>query len=196
MYPNFPPSLCISLVSGEQPPTLREEESWSAEFCEFVRCCLRKNPEERPDSTALTHDKFLVSRSLSRIDILPLLNSRASTGQTTVSANIETKNGQQHHASSSSSTIDDTLVVKQMHSLNTGTVSAPADVSAPVKDVTRPQNDANERSLDGTLVLHGTEGTVVHGTEGTVRCLSNGTGGQNRAAVSYTHLTLPTMLWV
>ena len=57
--PSHFPCQAIYMIPTKPPPTVKEPEKFSPEFCDFISKCLVKNPEERPSATALLQHKFL-----------------------------------------------------------------------------------------------------------------------------------------
>jgi serine/threonine protein kinase len=49
----------LFLIANNPPPTLTHKEHWSEEFNDFIAQCLQKEPNERPNATALLSHPFL-----------------------------------------------------------------------------------------------------------------------------------------
>ena len=56
---SLPPLQAIFMIPTKPPPSVKEPDKFSPEFCDFISKCLVKNPEERPSATALLQHKFL-----------------------------------------------------------------------------------------------------------------------------------------
>lgn len=52
--------------SGFKPPVLKEKVKWSAEFHNFVKVALTKNPKKRPPAVRLLQHAFLQGGHLNR----------------------------------------------------------------------------------------------------------------------------------
>jgi serine/threonine kinase 3 len=57
-YADVHPMRAIFMIPTKPPPSVKEPEKFSPEFCDFISKCLVKNPEERPSATALLQQKF------------------------------------------------------------------------------------------------------------------------------------------
>jgi len=53
----------LFLIANNPPPTLTHKEHWSEEFNDFIAQCLKKEPNERPNATALLSHPFLKKAS-------------------------------------------------------------------------------------------------------------------------------------
>lgn len=51
---SLPPVKATLLITTRPPPELSNENKWSSDFVDFVRCCLIKDPEKRPSALQLS----------------------------------------------------------------------------------------------------------------------------------------------
>ena len=51
---SIPPVKATLLITTRPPPELANENKWSSDFVDFVRCCLIKDPEKRPSALTLS----------------------------------------------------------------------------------------------------------------------------------------------
>lgn len=58
-YAEVHPMRAIFMIPTKPPPTLKQSDSFSNEFSDFISRCLVKSPEERPSATALLQHKFI-----------------------------------------------------------------------------------------------------------------------------------------
>jgi len=58
-YMEFPPLRSLFLISTRGIPELKELDKWSPEFKDFVKLCLRTDPEERPNAETLLKHEFI-----------------------------------------------------------------------------------------------------------------------------------------
>jgi len=58
-YMEFPPLRSLFLISTRGIPELKELDRWTPEFKDFVKLCLRTDPEERPNAEALLKHDFI-----------------------------------------------------------------------------------------------------------------------------------------
>jgi len=58
-YMEFPPLRALFLITTKGIPELKDHGKWSAEFKDFVRRCLDKEPETRPEAADLLKHPFL-----------------------------------------------------------------------------------------------------------------------------------------
>jgi serine/threonine protein kinase len=49
----------IFVIPTSPPPTPKTPSKWSAEFNDFIACCVRKDPDERPRSSKLLEHPFI-----------------------------------------------------------------------------------------------------------------------------------------
>uniref|UniRef100_A0A6Q2WQW2 Mitogen-activated protein kinase kinase kinase kinase n=1 Tax=Esox lucius TaxID=8010 RepID=A0A6Q2WQW2_ESOLU len=66
-------ALMVMSKSNYQPPKLKEKTKWSADFHNFVKICLTKNPRKRPTAEKLLEHPF-VSQLLTRTLFIELLD--------------------------------------------------------------------------------------------------------------------------
>lgn len=52
-HSNVHPMRAIFMIPNSPAPTLPDPSQWSADFNDFLRCCLKKNPSERPSASEL-----------------------------------------------------------------------------------------------------------------------------------------------
>jgi len=71
-YMDFPPLRALFLITTKGIPPLKEEDKWTPSFRSFVNKSLEKEPEKRPDSTALLAHPFLAA-SCSGLDLVPAI---------------------------------------------------------------------------------------------------------------------------
>ncbi len=57
-------ALFLMSKSGFKPPVLKEKIKWTAEFHNFVKVALTKNPKKRPPAVRLLQHPFLAGYSL------------------------------------------------------------------------------------------------------------------------------------
>lgn len=64
-HSNVHPMRAIFAIPNSDPPTLPDPSQWSADFNDFLKVCLVKNPEKRPTATELlkTHPFILKAKS-------------------------------------------------------------------------------------------------------------------------------------
>lgn len=64
-HSNVHPMRAIFAIPNSDPPTLPDPSQWSADFNDFLKVCLVKNPEKRPSATELlkTHPFILKAKS-------------------------------------------------------------------------------------------------------------------------------------
>jgi len=61
-HSNVHPMRAIFMIPNSPPPTLRHTTEWSANFHNFLRKCLQKDPTKRPSATELLHsDPFVMN---------------------------------------------------------------------------------------------------------------------------------------
>lgn len=53
------PVQAIFMIPNSPPPTLPDPSHWSDDFNDFLRCCLQKNPEQRPSAADLLRTVWL-----------------------------------------------------------------------------------------------------------------------------------------
>eukprot|EP00767_Chilomastix_cuspidata_P005293 gnl/Chilomastix_cuspidata/550.p1 GENE.gnl/Chilomastix_cuspidata/550~~gnl/Chilomastix_cuspidata/550.p1 ORF type:complete len:460 (-),score=195.64 gnl/Chilomastix_cuspidata/550:395-1774(-) len=58
-YLDVPPLRAVFLVVTQPPATLKHPERWSANFRDFIKQCLQKNPAARPSAEELLRHPFL-----------------------------------------------------------------------------------------------------------------------------------------
>lgn len=59
---NIHPMRAIFMIPNSPPPTLPDPSQWSDEFNDFLRTCLQKDPEKRPDAMTLLRKHPFVTR--------------------------------------------------------------------------------------------------------------------------------------
>lgn len=65
---NIHPMRALFMIPNNPPPTLPNPQNWSNEFKDFVKVCLNKNPDKRPDATTLLKKHpFIVKAGSTRI---------------------------------------------------------------------------------------------------------------------------------
>jgi len=57
-HSKIPPLRLMMVIPNQDPPSL-DSKKYSAEFCDFVKICLTKDPEERPSIKDLLSHKFI-----------------------------------------------------------------------------------------------------------------------------------------
>ena len=65
-------ALFLMSKSGFKPPVLKEKTKWSADFHNFVKVALTKNPKKRPPAVRLLQHSFLQGIYLKKSKILNL----------------------------------------------------------------------------------------------------------------------------
>lgn len=58
-YMEFPPLRALFLITTKGIPELKDQAKWSNEMKDFVRRCLDKEPETRPEAADLLKHPFL-----------------------------------------------------------------------------------------------------------------------------------------
>jgi serine/threonine protein kinase len=58
-YMEYPPLRALFLITTKGIPDLKETESWSPEFKDFLKQCIIKEPAQRPEGKALLAHPFL-----------------------------------------------------------------------------------------------------------------------------------------
>jgi len=58
-YMEFPPLRALFLITTKGIPDLKDQNKWSPEFKDFVKKCLDKEPDSRPDASDLLKHPFL-----------------------------------------------------------------------------------------------------------------------------------------
>jgi len=74
-YSDMHPMRVIFVIPSRPPPTMTNPEQWSPELNDFVKKCLLKNPNERPDATTLLAHPFLKTVS-KKNPLKPLLKEQ------------------------------------------------------------------------------------------------------------------------
>ena len=52
-YMEFPPLRALFLITTKGIPDLKKPQNWSEDFRDFLRCCLIKDYDDRPDTDQL-----------------------------------------------------------------------------------------------------------------------------------------------
>jgi len=73
-YMEFPPLRALFLITTKGIPELKDQAKWSPEFKDFVRRCLEKEPETRPDAAEMLKHPFL-KRSSAASDIVRVVQA-------------------------------------------------------------------------------------------------------------------------
>jgi serine/threonine protein kinase len=60
---NYHPMRALFMIPNNDPPTLPNPERWSPEFHDFVRVCLQKDPNKRPEAGALLKNHPFIQRA-------------------------------------------------------------------------------------------------------------------------------------
>jgi len=68
------PMRAIFLIPQSDPPTLPEPSKWSAEFHDFLKVCLVKNPSERPSAEFLLSNHPFITKSKNKALISALVD--------------------------------------------------------------------------------------------------------------------------
>jgi len=58
-YMDYPPLRALFHITTQGIPDLKETNKWSSEFVDFIKCCLKQNPKDRPKSVDLLTHSFL-----------------------------------------------------------------------------------------------------------------------------------------
>jgi len=58
-YMDYPPLRALFHITTQGIPDLKETDKWSSEFTDFIKCCLKQNPKDRPKSVDLLTHPFL-----------------------------------------------------------------------------------------------------------------------------------------
>eukprot|EP00026_Physarum_polycephalum_P018182 Phypoly_transcript_19680.p1 GENE.Phypoly_transcript_19680~~Phypoly_transcript_19680.p1 ORF type:complete len:124 (+),score=27.99 Phypoly_transcript_19680:263-634(+) len=66
-FAEFPPLKTLFMITTQDLPPLKNPDSWTYEFKDFLNICLRKNPAERQDARQLLGHAFL-NKACSRED--------------------------------------------------------------------------------------------------------------------------------
>ena len=64
----------IFLIPNSEPPTLKEPHKWSADFHDFLRVCLQKNPDKRPSASELLQVHPFLTRAKGKHVIAALVD--------------------------------------------------------------------------------------------------------------------------
>jgi len=130
----------IFVIPKSDPPTLKDKTKWSKDFNDFLKICLVKDPEKRPDASTLFEHPF-VSKSKSRSVIaelvklcLPKIDDIRSNLGNISSTGTMTKVGTVNYDEEKSATI-----VKQQQTTttgNTGTMVKTGPQHIPIPDTT------------------------------------------------------------
>jgi serine/threonine protein kinase len=73
-YMEFPPLRALFLITTKGIPELKEPDRWSPEFRDFVRQCLIKTVEDRPDASQLLKHPFL-QKVCSPAEVVPAIEA-------------------------------------------------------------------------------------------------------------------------
>ena len=71
-YMEFPPLRALFLITTKGIPDLKDPAKWSPEFRDFVKSCLVKDVEDRPDASALLKHPFLLKACPAK-DLVPAI---------------------------------------------------------------------------------------------------------------------------
>ncbi|CAI5455927.1 unnamed protein product [Caenorhabditis angaria] len=75
-YSDIHPMRAIFMIPTKPPPTFKKPEEWSAEFVDFIKCCLVKKPDERKSAQKLTEHPFILAAP--GCDVLQIMIKDAS----------------------------------------------------------------------------------------------------------------------
>jgi len=70
-YMDYPPLRALFMITTQGIPDLKEPESWSSHFKDFVSVCLMKDPNDRPSAEKLLEHPFL-SKPCSAAELVKL----------------------------------------------------------------------------------------------------------------------------
>jgi len=73
-HSNVHPMRAIFMIPNSDPPTLPDPSKWSADFNDFLKVCLVKNPEKRPTATALLQAHPFILKAKSKAIIAQLVD--------------------------------------------------------------------------------------------------------------------------
>jgi len=71
-YMEFPPLRALFLITTKGIPDLRKPQNWSEDFRDFLRCCLIKDYDDRPDAEQLLKHPFL-KKACDKSTLLPII---------------------------------------------------------------------------------------------------------------------------
>jgi len=73
-HSNVHPMRAIFLIPNSDPPTLPDPSAWSADFNDFLKVCLVKNPDKRPSATELLQSHPFILKAKSKAIIAQLVD--------------------------------------------------------------------------------------------------------------------------
>lgn len=56
---NLHPMHALLKIRTSEPPVLKDESKWPPSFIDFIKWCLQRNPEDRPDAQDLLKHEFI-----------------------------------------------------------------------------------------------------------------------------------------
>jgi len=71
-YMEFPPLRALFLITTKGIPNLKKPQNWSEDFRDFLRCCLIKEYDDRPDAEQLLKHPFL-RKACDKSALLPII---------------------------------------------------------------------------------------------------------------------------
>lgn len=73
-HSNVHPMRAIFMIPNSPPPTLPDPHNWSSEFNDFLRVCLQKNPDSRPNASDLLRTHAFIRNAPSKRIIQQLVD--------------------------------------------------------------------------------------------------------------------------
>lgn len=168
----------IFMIPNSDPPTLPDPSKWSADFNDFLKVCLVKNPEKRPTATQLLKTHPFILKAKSKAIIAQLVDEcmqeiddyraqEAAEAAAGGSAAADSNTGTMQQASSPSASVlqssssfsSGTMVQNDVSAASVGGRGAPSyDQGTMVfNSGTMQQNDFDDAQSAGdygTMVLH------------------------------------------
>jgi len=71
-YMEFPPLRALFLITTKGIPDMKKPQQWSEDFRDFLRCCLIKEYDDRPDAEQLLKHPFL-RKACDKSGLLPII---------------------------------------------------------------------------------------------------------------------------
>lgn len=183
------PMRAIFMIPTSDPPTLREEHMWSADFRDFLRVCLVKKPDERPSATELLDNHPFITKCKGRGVITELVDECMDDideyrEQEAMEAQEAENTGNGQDTLASDSDVGGTMLVKGTINYNGGmdkNTMVGAN-STMIHNSSYSNNDSNDNNVNnGTMVANGTieYPTTVFSNDTMVYNGNGGSGGEN-----------------
>jgi serine/threonine protein kinase len=154
----------IFMVPNSDPPTLPDPSKWSADFNDFLKVCLVKNPEKRPTATQLLKSHPFILKAKSKAIIAQLVDEcmqeideyRAQEAVEAAQAQGQAaENGTMQASSPSTSTMQSSNTGTMVHNDSISRSSNYDQGTMVFNQGTMQSQDFEEGAGDsGTMVLH------------------------------------------